>query len=162
MNRVVFFRPDNTNNQFRKNRFQMFKSLVADVIAKKNSCCILDIGGSLEYWRSFQAELDWSKVDVTLVNLDAAELTKSPGFKSIISDARNLSQFADDSFDIVHSNSVIEHVGRWNDMAAMAGEIRRLAPAYFVQTPYFWFPIEPHARSLFFTGCRNAGVTGFS
>ncbi|MDE5452805.1 methyltransferase domain-containing protein [Bradyrhizobium sp. CSA112] len=149
MNRVVLSRPDNVNNRFRKSRFQAFKRLVANAIAKKNFCRILDVGGTLEYWRSFQADLDWSKVDVTLVNLDP-DLVDLPGFKSLYCDARSISQFADNSFDVVHSNSVIEHVGRWNDMAAMAGEVRRLAPAYFVQTPYFWFPLEPHARTLFF------------
>jgi hypothetical protein len=142
---VERFRPDGVDNRFRRNRFGLFKNLVDEILSSKQFCKILDIGGVPEYWTGFGTELDWQRISVCIVNLTGSP-TKVPSLETVVGDARRLDQFADLSFDIVHSNSVIEHVGRWGDMVAMAGEVRRLAPRYFVQTPYFWFPIEPHAR----------------
>jgi hypothetical protein len=119
-----------------------------EVLTEKGFCHILDVGGTAEYWASLGKELDWTKIKVVMVNLTSTA-TGLSGLESIIGDARQLHQFPDSSFDFVHSNSVIEHVGRWGDMALMAAEVRRLAPRYFVQTPYFWFPVEPHARFPF-------------
>jgi hypothetical protein len=133
------------SHQFRSKRFILFRQIVDDVLAHKGVCRILDVGGTLEYWQAFGNGLDWSKIKILILNLSFSE-TNHPSITAIAGDARSMAEFDDLSFDIVHSNSVIEHVGRWNDMVSTASEIRRLAPLYFVQTPYFWFPIEPHAR----------------
>jgi 2-polyprenyl-3-methyl-5-hydroxy-6-metoxy-1,4-benzoquinol methylase len=55
-----------------------------------------------------------------------------------------MSQFRPKEFDFVFSNSVIEHVGSYADQSRMAKEIERVGKRYFVQTPNFYFPIEPH------------------
>jgi len=137
--------PNSIGNRFRVKRFRLFKPIVDQILADKGACSILDLGGTPAYWEQFGADLDWKRVKVCTLNVRQSE-TAHPGITSMAGDARDVSSFGDRSFDIVHSNSVIEHVGRWDDMAAMAKEVRRLAPRYFVQTPYFWFPIEPHAR----------------
>jgi hypothetical protein len=136
---------DKLHGRFRAQRFCLVKRIIEQVLSQKDSCHILDVGGTASYWEVLGQGLDWSKLKICLVNL-TSETTSSSRITTLTGDARNLNQFEDLSFDIVHSNSVVEHVGRWDDMASMAREVRRLAPRYFVQTPYFWFPIEPHAR----------------
>jgi len=67
----------------------------------------------------------------------------------ILGDATNLKSVPDQEFDIAFSNSVIEHMGTYDKQEKMAHEIRRVSKYYFIQTPNFWFPIEPHARLPF-------------
>jgi len=141
---MLNIRPDSANNTFRARRFRLLKTAIEKVVSQKGECRILDIGGTSSYWETFGGTLEWDRVKVYLLNLTAST-TSHPRLEVLIGDARKVSDFVDNSFDIVFSNSVIEHVGRWTDMVLMAREVRRLAPVYFVQTPYFWFPIEPHA-----------------
>lgn len=109
---------------------------------------ILDLGGS---------EFNWKLIDhpyhVTMVNLPGFNppSTDPAVYDSIEGDATDLSgTFGDNSFDAVFSNSVIEHVGAEAKQEAFAREARRLAPAYWVQTPSPRFPVEAHTGVLFY------------
>jgi len=145
---IIDVSPMSSTNEFRVRRFANFLSIVKDVISEKGSCNILDIGGVHDYWAAFGSQLP-EQANVTLLNLRYTGAPKIPNFEEMIGDACG-TKLADNSFDIVHSNSVIEHVGLWDRMEMMASEIRRIAPRYFVQTPNYWFPIEAHARVPFF------------
>jgi hypothetical protein len=57
--------------------------------------------------------------------------------------------YASEAFDIVYSNSLLEHVGRVNQ-ARVASEIRRVGKGYWVQVPCRSFPYEPHYCVPFF------------
>jgi ubiquinone/menaquinone biosynthesis C-methylase UbiE len=81
-------------------------------------------------------------------------LRKSPirhqNIDSIQGDACDLSQFKDQEFDIVFSNSLIEHLFSRENQKKMADEARRVGKYYYVQTPNYYFPIEPHWIFPFF------------
>ena len=39
---------------------------------------------------------------------------------------------------------MIEHVGSYQNMKRYADEARRVGKGHYIQTPNYWFPIEPH------------------
>jgi len=137
---------DNTNEQsvatrLRRRRFQILLTMLGDFPGPVN---VLDIGGTPDYWQMMLAGGAMPpSLHVTLVNLEAAAVSH-PNFTALAGDARALPQFADRQFDIVFSNSTIEHVGGWGDQQRMAQEVRRLGRRYYIQTPNRYFPIEPH------------------
>lgn len=131
------------SNRRRSRRFEAFARLVEGLQGKHSRPVrILDIGGTNSFWekRGWAGRED---VEVVLINLEA-EAPKHDNIDPRAGDATDLSEFPDGSFDVVFSNSVIEHLETFEKQAAMAAEVRRLAPLYWVQTPNFWFPVEPH------------------
>jgi SAM-dependent methyltransferase len=102
---------------------------------------ILDVGGTQRFWEVVGLT-DPAQVEVVIGNLREMP-TRYANFSSEVVDARSL-RFEDEQFDVVFSNSVIEHVGTLDDQRKMAAEVRRVGKRYFVQTPNRYFPIEPH------------------
>lgn len=104
---------------------------------------VLDVGGDPEIW-SFSAVRPF----VTFLNVfPASPRPLISGDTYVQGDARRL-PFDDKSFDLVYSNSVIEHVGTWDDQQRMAAEVRRVGRSYYVQTHNRGFPVEPHFFGL--------------
>lgn len=134
-------------NQFRKNRFSLFLELLKDF--NRDDLRILDIGGREAFWESMGFHKTGHKFTILNVE-DEKKPPRNPNFETIVGDARKLTGVSRGDYDIVFSNSVIEHVGLWDDQRAMANEVHRIADCYLVQTPNFYFPVEPHFHVPYF------------
>jgi hypothetical protein len=126
-------------NRLRNRRFQEFETFVNRLPRPVN---ILDVGGTNAFWE----QRGWAgRRDIRIVTLNLeAEPQRFDNVEPSIGDATNLCQFGNRSFDIVFSNSVIEHLFNFENQRKMAVEVQRVGKAYWVQTPNFWFPVEPH------------------
>ena len=129
---------------------------------------ILDVGGGKG---GYLAGILPYRGNVTIADVDPAVLTiaaETYGFGTVQLDGSARFPLADKQYDVVFCSSVIEHITGPRDVifgiadsaefaasaraaqANFAGELRRVAKRYFVQTPYKYFPIEPHSFLPFF------------
>lgn len=97
---------------------------------------ILDVGCGPLGLRALEPALD-------ITGVDLAPQSGYPG-PFVQGDPAEGLPFADGGFDLAYCNSVIEHVPR-ERRAAFARELRRVSRGWYVQTPAWSFPIEPHA-----------------
>lgn len=134
--------------RFRAGRFARVQALIQAILDERGRARILDLGGTETYWLIGEEFIraNAHRLEITMVNTEAQPVRESGLFRSFTGSATDPDLFRGESFDLVHSNSVIEHVGWWPDMEAFADNTRRLAPRYYVQTPNYWFPYEPHFR----------------
>jgi SAM-dependent methyltransferase len=103
---------------------------------------ILDVGGDDSFW----IHSDIPSASITILNVQPRSEPGDHPF--VIGDACDL-PFADKSFDIVFSNSAIEHVGTWQRQVDFAREVRRVGKSFWVQTPAREFFVEPHLMAPF-------------
>lgn len=129
---------------------------------------IIDLGGGKG---GYLAGILPYRANVTIADVDPTMLQTAAdtyGFGTVRLDGSATFPIADQEYDVVFCSSVIEHItGPREDIfdildskqftdsaraaqASFAAELRRIGKRYFVQTPYKYFPVEPHSFLPFF------------
>lgn len=146
---------------FRKKRMKLFEKFCKKI---GRNLKIIDVGGTFYHWKS-SAEL-LENIELTLINTEEETEALPGNVKFIEADARSLGFVNDSQFDVAYSNSVIEHFSNFEEQVKVASNIRRIAKHYFVQTPNYYFPVEPHFLFPFFQmlpeGVKKTLVKNFS
>jgi SAM-dependent methyltransferase len=133
---------DNISNQFRVRRVGFFMQRLRNV---PRPARMLDLGGTIKFWTQHPIP---EALDITVLNIFSQAPTA--GLTAVVGDACDLSQYPDQHFDVIFSNSVLGHVGDFERQKQMAREIRRVGKRYFVQTPNQDFPVDWRTLVPFF------------
>jgi SAM-dependent methyltransferase len=137
--------PQSLSNKFRRRRFRHFLNFAENF---PKPIKILDAGGTQNFWEQMNFTSP-DNAEITILNKDPVKITL-PNFRFMEGDIRSLNMFSDDEFDVVFSNSAIEHLNTNEDRKIAAKEIMRAGKKYYVQTPNYYFPFEPHFLFPFF------------
>lgn len=133
-------------------RRQTFDCLMDNLKPQRSESC-LELGGPV---RSQAGIADYFARYVVL-NMNPVTMTREaralPQYRDadlVVGDAVRL-PFADGAFDYVLANALLEHIMPPKNRPQFAEEIRRVSRrGYFVSTPNYWFPLEPHYYMPFF------------
>jgi hypothetical protein len=101
---------------------------------------VLDLGGTVNSWRLAPAQ----PKHLTLLN-PVPQDTGTAWATSLVGDAcAPPASLTEEHFDLVYSNSVLEHIGGHFRREQFSEVVHEAADHHWVQTPYRYFPIEPH------------------
>jgi hypothetical protein len=122
--------------RMRQRRWELLRSTFPDI----ESMSVADLGGTAQTWLRgpirpasvHVINLQPDEAPVPWIRVDQADVCELPA------------RIAGRHYDLVFSNSVIEHVGGYMQRMRFAEVTHKLADRHWVQTPYRYFPIEPH------------------
>lgn len=141
LRRVLVDSPTSLGARARIRRWAMFCNAFPGIERMR----VLDLGGTVDTWLRSPVR----PAHVTVLNLYEPGESDDNSIVPLAGDACRAADVlahanADTSFDVVYSNSLIEHVGGHARRTELARQVRELAPRHWVQTPYRYFPLEPH------------------
>jgi hypothetical protein len=133
----------------RRRRKIRFESFISQLPRRAKSLRIIDIGGTVSFWRDWWGLTADDGLEVTLINDHTQddtddEVSTVSFITSRRADALTLTQEDFREFDCVFSNSCIEHLSSRNEQSLMAQAITNSGLPHFVQVPNKFAPIDPH------------------
>jgi hypothetical protein len=128
--------PGSLSARARSRRWEMFHAHFPNAEEMR----VLDLGGTSRSWE--KAPVHPNRLVVVNIEPDQSD---APWIHCVRGDACAPSEeILRTEFDLVFSNSLIEHVGGHYRRQQLAEVVHRTAEHYWVQTPYAYFPLEPH------------------
>ena len=128
--------PSSLSGRARARRWTHF----SDVFPEISEMRVLDLGGTPTSWRQAPVR----PAALTVVNLLPLG-SDDPALRVVQANACELPYgLRREKFDLVYSNSLLEHVGGHVQRQRLADVVHQCAGRHWVQTPYRYFPIEPH------------------
>jgi hypothetical protein len=129
--------PGSVGERMRARRWESFEATFPGI----GSMSVIDLGGTVEAWQRAPVR----PAAVHVLNLEAPPADVPAWIEADQADVCDLpGHIALRDYDLVFSNAVIEHVGGYAQRLKFAAAVHRLAPKHWIQTPYRYFPIEPH------------------
>ena len=129
--------PTSLAARMRGRRWDLFLRRFPDVAGMR----VLDLGGTAGAWAAAKAH----PRHVTLLNMADQPPAGEGWITQVRGDACDPPpEVTRQRFDLVYSNSTIEHLGGHARRAAFAEVVHAAAEHHWVQTPNRYFPVEPH------------------
>jgi len=125
-----------------------------EVMSPNETTTILDVGVTCDEEHSSANMLERCypyKHRITCAGVeDASHLENEfPGIKFVQIRPHQQLPFADEEFEIVHSNAVVEHVGTRQQQTEFIEELCRVGKQVFIVVPNRLFPVEHHTALPF-------------